>query len=155
MAFMRKLPSFFATTLIITLHLIANADGSYTCSKKTTKNLPDQNEQTENGSIPASYWPMPLNITRLLPSQPRNESYQNLVFIYPLEKQCSRKILFLPVRPRGLIFPNVEVLPNQQVCLNGRLLQNKCMPKDPVAFPFMINGIFGSLIVSASYYSSK
>ena len=155
MAFTRHLPIFLAIGLVITPSLIANETIGYSCSTEAIKNMTKQKAPIQNDLSMQSRWAIPLNINRMLPTQPRRQDNQNLAFLHPRGKECNNKILFLPVSPAYLKFPYVEVLPNQEVCLNGRLLQKKCMPKDPVAFAFVLRGNVGSLIVSSSYYSSK
>ena len=143
------------TSLILISPIIANEDISYSCSQKVSVDTSGQNDPIQSRFGRQSHWAIPLNINVMLSTQPRKESSQSGVFHHPREKQCNKKILFLPVLPLDLKFPIVEVLPDQQLCLNGRLLLRKCMPQNPVAFPLMMEGHFGSLIVSSSYYSSK
>ena len=155
MSFIRHFPLFLTTSLVITTPLITNENTNYSCSNERIKNRLEQNAPMQIDIGRQSNWAIPLNINRMRPIQPRKKFNLNLALLHPRKNQCNKKILFLPVPPRYLKFPVVEVLPNQQVCLSGRLLQKKCMPRNPVAFSFMVRGNVGSLIVSSSCYSSK
>ena len=155
MGLILPLAVFLATRLVIPPNHISNEHTRYFCSKEVNTYMPKQNIPMENGLDTQSPWPTPLNINNMLPTQPREEANENFAFRHPQGKQCNTKVIFLPVPPKDIKFPTVEVLPNRQVCLNGRLLQKKCMPTDPVAFRFIMEGTVGSLIVSSSYYSAK
>ena len=154
MAFTRQLPIVLAIGLVIIPSLLANETIGYSCSKEAIK-MTKQEAPIQNGLSTLSRWAIPLNISRMLPTQPKREDINNLAFLHPRGKECKNKILFLPVSPVHLKFPHVEVLPNHEVCLNGKLLQKKCMPKDPVAFALVLRGNVGSLIVPSSWYTSK
>ena len=155
MAFTRQLPIFLAIGLVIVPSLLANETIGYSCSKEAIKKMTEQKAPIQNGLSTLSRWAIPLNINRMLPTQSKREDTQDLTILHPRGRECKNKILFLPVSPAHLKFPHVEVLPNHEVCLNGKLLQNKCMPKDPVAFALVLRGNAGSLIVPSSWYTSK
>ena len=155
MSFIRHFPLFFTTSLVITTPLITNESTNYFCSNEGIKYLLEQNAPMQNDIGMQSNLAIPLNINLMRSTQSRKRFILNLAFLHPRNNQCNQKILFLPVPPQNLKFPVVEVLPNQQVGLSGRVLQKKCMPRNPVAFPFVMRGNVGSLIVSSSCFSSK
>ena len=131
--------------------LIAHERTNYSCSMEVIKNKPMQNTPIQSVFPGNILWDRYLNINRMLPNQPGKEDKQTLAFLYSRENKCNKTVLFLPVPPLDLAFPTVEVLPNRQVCANRRLLKNKCMPNDPVAFPMLMRlGNVGSLIISSS-----
>ena len=138
----RPLPLSLVIGTILTQLLIAKVDATYTCRMQTINDVPKLPNQEElswrsKRSI-ASKWGRLLDIDRNLP-------VQQITMVKEIQ-ECNSRTLFLPVPPRNLTFPTVEVLPNRLVCLNG-ILQNECMPKYPVAFP--VDGGRGSLILSS------
>ena len=166
MDFSRLLPLVLMAGLVMALFrplplqplppLIANVRTGYSCSKEVINNISKQNAPNPIVFSGEIFWATQLRISTMLPIQPRNEGKQSLVFINSRENQCNQTALFLPLPPMDLAFPLVEILPNRQICVNRRLLKNKCMPNKPVAFYIaMRSGNAGSLIVSASYSSAK
>ena len=166
MDFSRGLALFFTASLGMALFrplplqplppLIANERTSYSCSKEVINNISKQNAPVPIVLSGDLFLVTQLNISKMLPIQPGKEDNQSLAFLNSRENQCNKTVLFLPLPPVDLAFPTVEILPNRQVCVNRRLLKNKCMPNKPVAFHIaMRSGNAGSLIVSASYSSSK
>ena len=130
---------------------IAHERTNYSCSMEVIKNKPKQNTPIQTVFPGNIFWARYLNINRMLPTKPGKEDKQTLAFLNSRENKCNKTFLFLPVPPLDLAFPTVEVLPNRQVCANRRLLKNKCMPNDPVAFPMLMRwGNVGSLIISSS-----
>ena len=155
MSFIRHFPLFFTTSLVITTPLITNENTNYSCPKEGITNMLEQNGPMQNDIGRQPSWAIPLNMNRMRPTQSKRSFVLNLAFLHPRNNHCHQKVLLLPVPPQYLKFPVVEVLPNQQVCLSGRLLQKKCMPRNPVAFPFMVRGNVGSLIVASSCLFSE
>ena len=163
--FSRRLPLFLTISLVLALFrplplqpsppLITNEHTSYYCSKEVTNNISKQNAPIEIVLSGDLFWVTKLSIIRMLSTQPGKETEQSLAFLNSRDNQCNKTVLFLPSPPVDLTFPTVEILPNRQVCVNRRLLKNKCMPNKPVAFQVaMRSSNAGSLIVSASYSSA-
>ena len=148
MFFFRQLPLSSAIGVIVAAFLIANVDATYTCSKQIIEHTPELFARGRNSLGTLSHLARRLDIDRNLRIQQAR--------IFNGSPNCHSKILFLPVPLTNLRFPTVEVLPDQRVCLNGRILQNRwCMPKNPVAFPFPLFGRRGCLILASSYFGAN
>ena len=131
---------------------------SYTCSKNSPENTSDGIVETPKRMPLPLKWSSPLSMNRIIYGNPRmyilskrfDASFPTAPWKFTkIDENCDQRFLFLPVPTKQLAFPMVEVLPNRQVCLNGRKLPNNCMPNNPRPIPVMFRGKPGSLIVSS------
>ena len=96
---------------------------SYDCTKSINYQHPT-----------SGIWSKPqLNMTfhRILRSE-ITKKRKRFFFLIRRYKPCKKTTLLLPLALHKLTFPVFEILPNREICIEGKKIPGVCMPHNPV-----------------------
>ena len=136
--------------------VIVHAQNTYSCSSpmENDKQLPTAKFGAFPTSPPQLQQNISSNFVRILRSgygendgMAKEKRLGHFFRIYKLH--CHQPVLLLPLSVDELASANFEVLPNQQVCLNGKKMKNACMPHDSMSIQLPGKHNIWTMFVSA------
>ena len=81
---------------------------------------------------------------------PKQKRFDDFFLYRKFQNNCKQEILLLPSPIDDLVSRNLEVLDNQEICLDGKKLDNLCMPKNPISYQFIVEDKIWTLFVPSN-----